>query len=105
LAGLYGANVVCPLIKQKKYREGITEYMTTLRTSKVFRDRQMYLHIATAAFHQDQEVFKKHFAKSIGLDLINEPCKLVQITLAQHVMKIPQGFSRSTDKVREHLLK
>lgn len=42
----------------------------------------MYLQIATASYKGDPEVFKKHFAKSIGLDMINEPVKLVQISLA-----------------------
>ena len=64
----------------------------------------MYLHIGTAAYQGDPEIFKKHFAKSIGIDLLNEPVKVVQITLAQQVQKIPVGFSRSVDKVREHLL-
>jgi hypothetical protein len=33
--------------------------------------------IAESTFLIDQEVFKKHFAKSIGNDMINEKVKVV----------------------------
>ena len=64
----------------------------------------MYLHIAKASYRGEQEVFKKHFAKAIGIDMIDEKVKVVQITMAKLVMKITPGYSRSVDKVKEHLL-
>ena len=63
------------------------------------------MYIAGAAYIGDSEIFKKHFAKAIGIDLINERVKVVQITIAQQLMKIPANFSRSVDKVRDHFLK
>lgn len=37
----------------------------------------MYIKIAKASFKADNEIFKKHFAKSIGLDMCNEKVKVV----------------------------
>ena len=104
IAKVYGQYVLTPLIKQKKYREPFTDFVNALRMSKNFRDRQMYLAIAKASYKGEQEVFKKHFAKSIGLDMLDEKVKVVQISLAKMVMKITPGYSRSVDKVKEHLL-
>jgi len=37
----------------------------------------MYLKIARAAYKVDNEIFKKHFAKAIGNDMIAEKVKVV----------------------------
>lgn len=63
----------------------------------------MYITIAKNAYKAENEVFKKHFAKSIGADMLEEKVKVVQISMAKMVFKIPAGYSRSVDKVREHL--
>ena len=65
-----GGKVVAKLIRSKKYRKDLTDYVDSLRQSTNFRDRQMYLTIASAAFDVDDEIYKKHFAKAIG----NEMC-------------------------------
>lgn len=39
----------------------------------------MYIAIARSAYKADNEVFKKHFAKSIGTDMSDEKVKVVQI--------------------------
>ena len=77
LAKLYGSTIICPLIKNKKYRKELTDFIDLLRTSRNFRERQMYICISKAAFKADNEVFKKHFAKSLGLDMIDEKVKVV----------------------------
>jgi len=64
----------------------------------------MYIEIASAAYDGDQEVFKKHFAKAIGNDMLGEKVKVVQISMAKLIHRIPLSYSRSVDKVREHLL-
>lgn len=53
LAKVLGSQVIAPLIKSKKYRKDLTDYINTLRLSKCFRDRQMYIYIAQAAFEKD----------------------------------------------------
>ena len=42
----------------------------------------MYVIIAKAAYKQDHEIFKKHFAKSMGNDMCEEKVKLVRMMLA-----------------------
>jgi hypothetical protein len=37
----------------------------------------MYIEIASAAYDGDEEVFKKHFAKAIGNDMLAEKVKVV----------------------------
>jgi hypothetical protein len=64
----------------------------------------MYVTIAKASFKAENEVFKKHFAKNIGNDMCGEKVKVVQIALAKLVMKVPLSYSRSSDKIRDHLL-
>ena len=54
MAEILGAYVIAPLIKSKKYRQDLTDYITELRRSTNFRDRQMYIYIAMAAFEKDQ---------------------------------------------------
>ena len=71
--------------------------------SKTFRDRQLYLTIARATFSSDQEIFKKHFAKSIGTDLVTEKVKVVLVILAKICKEVPSGYSKSIDKVRQVL--
>ena len=105
LAKVYGKHIIPPFIKLKKYREHFTEYINLLRLSKNFRDRQMYIKIARHTYRADNEIFKKHFAKNMGNDMIGEKVKVVQITLAKLLMKIPASYSRSSDKLREHLMK
>ena len=104
IAKLYGSVLVPHCIKLKKYREHFTDFLTELRTSKNFRDRQMYLKIAKSTFKKDNEIFKKHFAKSIGTDMCEEKVKVVQIQLAKLIHKIPAGQIRSADKVRDWLM-
>ena len=41
-----GTKIIAPLIKGKKYRILLTTFTDNLRTSKNFRDRQIYLNIA-----------------------------------------------------------
>ena len=45
-AKVVGSKIIAPLIKGKKYRILLTSFTDTLRTSKNFRDRQIYLNIA-----------------------------------------------------------
>lgn len=71
--------VIAPLIKNKKYRVKLTEFLDELRVSKNFRDRQLYLKIAKSAYKVDTEIFKKHFAKSIGNDMMDEKVTLVKV--------------------------
>ena len=56
MAYTLGNKVVGRLIKQKKYRKDLTDYIDSLRTSKNFRDRQMYITIAGAAFELDPDL-------------------------------------------------
>lgn len=65
-ANVLGSKIVSTLIKGKKYRAMLTEYTDKLRTSKFFRDRQVYLCVAKATYLADNEIFKKHFAKNIA---------------------------------------
>ena len=74
---LYGKKVVAPFIKGKKLRKPLTTFIDNLRTSKNFRERQLYLVIARATFKADPEIFKKHFAKAIGSDMITDKVKVV----------------------------
>lgn len=92
-----------PLIKQKKYRDALTDFVNKLRLSKYFRDRLMYIETAIATFRADREIFKKHFAKSLGIDMIDEKVKNVQIAISKLCAEVPSGFSRSVDKIRENL--
>jgi len=41
------------LIKNKKYRKPLTAFIDKARTSKNFRERQLYLVIARATFRED----------------------------------------------------
>jgi hypothetical protein len=45
-AKVVGSKIIAPLIKGKKYRILLTTFTDNLRTSKNFRDRQIYLNIA-----------------------------------------------------------
>jgi Tfp pilus assembly PilM family ATPase len=45
----------------------------------------MYLTIGQSVYKADTEVFKKHFAKAIGIDMVEEKVKVVQISLAKLV--------------------
>jgi len=65
----------------------------------------MYVVIAKAVYKQDQEIFKKHFAKSMGNDMYDEKVRLVRMMLAKLVGKVPRGYSKSADKLFEHLMK
>ena len=92
--------MVAPLIKGKKLRKPLTTFVDNLRLSKNFRDRQLYLLIALATFRSDQEIFKKHFAKSIGTEMLAERVKVVRIMLAKLCNEVPHSYSKSIDKVR-----
>jgi hypothetical protein len=63
----------------------------------------MYLTTAKACFKADREIFKKHFAKNMGNDMLEEKVCLVKIMLAKLVAKVPRGYSKSTDKIFETL--
>jgi hypothetical protein len=95
---------VAPLIKGKKYRAMLTEFTDTLRVSKNFRNRQLYLHIAISTYTSDKDIFKKHFAKNIAIDMENEKCKCVLIMLAKLCNVVEPDFSKSVEKIRSKLL-
>ena len=40
----------------------------------------------------------------MGIDCINEKVKVVQICIAKLINKVPEGYSRSADKLRDWLL-
>lgn len=103
-AKVIGSKIVVPLIKGKKHRALLTAYTDKLRTSKNFRDRQIYVQIAISAHLKDNEIFKKHFAKNIATDMENEKCKCVQILLAKLCAVVKEGYSKSLDKIRIKLL-
>ena len=50
---VFGKEVVSKLIRMKKYRKDLTDFVDELRVSTNFRDRQMYLTIARASFDAD----------------------------------------------------
>ena len=77
--------------------------MDDLRKSNNFRDRQMYITIAKSANKHNNEIFKKFFAKNIGLELLTEKTKNVKISLAKLCSKVPEGYSKSIDKLRASL--
>ena len=81
----------------------MTDFVDALRLSKNFRDRQMYLEIALAAFEGDQEIYKKHFAKAIGNEMAEEKVTVVKVMIAKLTSKVPKGYSKSTDKIAEIL--
>jgi hypothetical protein len=95
-----GAKIVAPLIKGKKYRGMLTTFTDELRSAKNFRERQLYVEVATSTYIIDNEIFKKHFAKNIAADLETEKCRCVQIALARLCETVPNGYSKSLDKVR-----
>lgn len=51
----------------------------------------MYLIIANSVYKSENEVFKKHFAKSIATEMVDEKVKVVQITMTKLVVQIPVG--------------
>ena len=97
-ANVLGSKIVVPLIKGKKYRALLTTFTDNLRTSKNFRERQLYIIVALSTYKADNEIFKKHFAKNIAQDLENETCKCVQISLAKLCNEVKEGYSKSLDK-------
>jgi len=103
-AKVIGSKIVVPLIKGKKHRALLTAFTDKLRISKNFRDRQIYICIATSAHSKDNEIFKKHFAKNIATDMENEKCQCVLISLAKLCAVVKEGYSKSLDKVRAKLL-
>lgn len=62
----------------------------------------MYLIIAQATFEEDQEIYKKHFAKSIGNEMCDEKVTIVKIVLAKLASMVTPGYSKSTDKIVDH---
>jgi len=65
----------------------------------------MYLVIAESAFDADCEVYKKHFAKSIGNEMKDEKIPVVQMMMAKLCAKVPKAYSKSTDAIAEMLSK
>jgi TATA-binding protein-associated factor Taf7 len=104
-AQIFGKEVVAKLIRTKKYRKDLTDFLDELRTSTNFRDRQMYLTVARATFDADKEIYKKHFAKAIGNEMVNEKVTLVKVMIAKLAQAVPTGYSKSTDKIAEHIKK
>ena len=102
-ANVFGRKVVAKLIKSKKYRKDLTDFVDELRKSTNFRNRQMYLSIAKATFEEDQEIYKKHFAKAIGNEMCDEKVTVVKCMIMKLVKKVPTGYSKSTDKIGEQL--
>ena len=80
----------------------MTDYVDSLRQSNNFRERQMYITIAIAAFEVDEEIYKKHFAKAIGNEMLDEKVTVVKMLIAKLSEKVPQGYSKSTDKIADH---
>jgi hypothetical protein len=76
-AKILGSKVIVPYIKTKKYRKFLTAFIDKLRVSKNFRDRQIYLQLAKSSYKAEPDVFKKHFAKAIGNDMLNEKVVVV----------------------------
>jgi len=103
-SNVLGSKVVAPLIKGKKFRQVLTTFTDELRVSKNFRDRQVYLQVAISAYEVDNDIFKKHFAKNIGNDMETEKCQCVQIMLSKMCNTVPEGYSKSVDKIRAKLL-
>jgi len=104
IARVFGEHVVAKLIRQKKYRKDLTDYVDSLRQSNNFRDRQMYLTIAQAAFEVDDEIYKKHFAKAIGNEMMDEKVIAVKMMIAKLANCVPNGYSKSTDKIAEYIM-
>lgn len=98
---MLGSSVVAPLIKNKKYRKDLTDFVDLLRLSPNFRDRQMYITVAEAAFKADKEIYKKHFAKAIGNEMRDEKVAVVQMMIAKLCGIVPKGYSRSTDIIAD----
>ena len=103
VAKVFGRQVVAKLIRQKKYRKDLTDFVDSLRMSKNFRDRQMYLTIAQASFEVEDEIYKKHFAKAIGNEMLEERVVAVKMMIAKLAALVPNGYSKSTDKIAEHI--
>ena len=103
MAKVLGGQVIALLIKDKRYRKPLTDFVDELRVSPNFRDRQMYLVTAAAALKADKEVFKKHFAKAIGNEMCQEKVTIVKIRMAKLVSKVERGYSKSADKAYEWL--
>lgn len=62
----------------------------------------MYITIAMAAFEVDEEIYKKHFAKAIGNEMLDERVTVVKMLIAKLSEKVPRGYSKSTDKIADH---
>jgi hypothetical protein len=59
--------------------------------------------MAVSTFESDPDIFKKHFAKNILADLLEEKCITVKLQLARLCDKVEVGYSKSLDKVRDKL--
>ena len=63
----------------------------------------MYLAIAQAAFEVEDEIYKKHFAKAIGNEMCEEKVVAVKMMIAKLAHAVPYGYSKSTDKITDHI--
>jgi len=63
----------------------------------------MYVTVAHAAFEVEDEIYKKHFAKAIGNEMINEKIIAVKMLIAKLVQAVPISYSKSTDKIAEYI--
>lgn len=64
----------------------------------------MYLQTAMSVYEVDNEIFKKHFAKNIGIDFENEKCKCVKIMLSKLCNIVTKDYCRSLEKIRSKLI-
>lgn len=64
----------------------------------------MYIYVAMATYDKDQQIFKQHFAKAMGNEMQDEKVTVVKMLLIKLAAKVPRGYSKSTDKICQHLL-
>ena len=64
----------------------------------------MYLYVAMGAFKGEDEIFKKFFAKAIGNEMLDEKVTVVKMLIVKLSAMVPKGYSKSTDKIAQHLI-
>lgn len=57
-----------------------------------------------ACHKEDNEIFKKFFAKSICNDMPEEKVTVVKVLIMKLASLVPRGYSKSTDKIADHLV-
>ena len=51
----------------------------------------------------EDEIYKKHFAKAIGNEMLEEKVTAVKMMIAKLSAAVPNGYSKSTDKIADHI--